>query len=164
MNGYKYKILMIDDKKESIKHISTILSKEGYWIRSIDDKLKEIKNTILLVDDEEMLRTVGEKILINLGYNVFLAKDGQEAVNIYSQKRDEIDLVLLDMIMPVMNGRNCFVALKEINPKLPVVVVSGYCNNNDMNELLAKGCIGFVKKPYTIKVLSSMLDKTLNII
>lgn len=112
---------------------------------------------ILLVDDEELIRISGEWMLTELGYDVLVASDGAEAVDIFQQYQNEIDIVLMDMIMPIMNGHEAFFKMKEIDNNCRVIISSGFTNNNRTNELMEAGLCGFIKKPYRIHDLSKML-------
>jgi len=121
--------------------------------------------TILLVDNEEIIIDVGREILEVLGYRVIVAKSGREAIEIYRAKREEIDLVILDMIMPGMGGGEVFDVLKTINPQIKVIFSSGYSIDGYPAKILEYRCGGFVQKPYSISVLSQsirdVLDKKL---
>ena len=88
------------------------------------------------------------EVITSFGYNVILANNGEEAIGIYIENKNKIDLVILDMIMPVMNGLDCFEKLREINGKLPIILSSGFTNNKELKYLLSNGCNGFIKKPY----------------
>ncbi len=124
--------------------------------------LKEGSETVLLVDDEEMILDVGEKFLKELGYGVLVASGGEKAIEIYSTNPDAIDLVVLDMIMPGMSGGETFDRLKEINPGLRVLLSSGYSMNDQAKEILARGCDGFLQKPFNLKNLSEKLREILD--
>jgi PAS domain S-box-containing protein len=117
--------------------------------------------TILVVDDEENIRTIAKIILDELGYRVYLAKDGFDAIKIYKNKKKQIDLVLLDLIMPNMNGESTFQKLKEINPKVKVVLSSGFSKNISSEKLLKEGALGFIQKPYLMQELSKVLNSIL---
>ncbi len=106
--------------------------------------------TILLADDEEFVRSLGERILEASGYKVLTAHDGQEAIEIYRQKRDEISLVILDLIMPVMDGKQCLDEILKVNPQAKVLIASGYSPDGATKDILASGAKGFVNKPYDI--------------
>ncbi|MBW2099034.1 MAG: response regulator, partial [Deltaproteobacteria bacterium] len=82
--------------------------------------------TILLVDDEDMIVEVGQDMLTSMGYKVLPARSGKEAIEIYNANTDEIDMVILDMIMPDINGGDVYDTLKEINPEIKVLLSSGY--------------------------------------
>jgi PAS domain S-box-containing protein len=104
--------------------------------------------TVLLVDDEEMIIDVGGQLLEKMGYKVLIAKSGKEATEIYEKNKDKIDIVILDMIMPDMSGGNTFDRLKEINPEIKVLLSSGYSINGQATEILERGCDGFIQKPF----------------
>jgi len=113
-----------------------------------EDSLPHGTGLILLVDDEEVVRAVAARMLTTLGYTVVTAVDGKEGVERYSELGDEIDLVIVDMVMPVMDGRQCFHALKRINPEVKVLLATGYGRDGRAQELLDKGVVGFVQKPF----------------
>ncbi|MCP5103530.1 MAG: PAS domain S-box protein [bacterium] len=118
---------------------------------------------ILVVDDEESVRDMAEDALDILGYKVLCAGDGSEAVTIYKEKKNEIDLVLLDMVMPIMAGKETYLELKKLNPKVKVLLVSGYSQNEKATEILEEGVLGFVQKPFGLQKLSEQISQTLNI-
>ena len=118
--------------------------------------------TILLVDDEEMIINVGTEILKALGYNVLSARSGKEAVALFRDKIDEVDLVLLDMIMPGMGGGETYDALKGIRPDVKILLSSGYSIDGEASEILKRGCDGFIQKPFNIKALSQKLRKIID--
>jgi PAS domain S-box-containing protein len=109
--------------------------------------------TVLFVDDDEEIITVGRKILASLGYTVLVASGGQAAVDMFIDQQDRIALVILDYVMPGMGGREVFEALKQIQPDVKVLLSSGYSSTDQVAALIAKGCRGFIQKPYdTVKV------------
>ncbi|MCP4728210.1 MAG: response regulator [bacterium] len=117
--------------------------------------------TILVVDDEEHVRTLTSKLLGKLGYNVLLAVNGLEALKIYSDNKENIDLVLLDMIMPEMDGKDTILKLKEINPDLRIVLSSGYSQDGKAADILMDGVLGFVQKPFRMGELSTAIAEAL---
>jgi len=117
--------------------------------------------TVLLVDDEQLIIDVGTEILKSLGYEVLTARSGKEALDIYSNNRDRIDIVLLDLVMPGMSGGDTFAGLKEMNPDVRVLLSSGYSINGQASFLLKKGCNGFIQKPYNMKDLSQKIHEIL---
>jgi len=119
--------------------------------------------TILLVDDEKMVLEVSKEILESLGYRVFAAGSGQEAIGVYMEKKGRIDLVILDMIMPGMPGGETFDRLREIHPGIAVLLSSGYSVNGQAQEILDRGCRGFLQKPFTTEILSKKIRETLNV-
>jgi PAS domain S-box-containing protein len=113
--------------------------------------------TVLLVDDEKSLREVGAKMLETLGFNVLIASDGLEAVEIYRQRQKDIDLVLLDLTMPRMDGVQAFAKLCELNPDIQVVLASGYSEEDVSLRFAGKGLAGVLQKPYTLSKLRELL-------
>jgi CheY-like chemotaxis protein len=118
--------------------------------------------SVLLVDDEELVLDVGVELLEAMGYRVFAAKDGQEAVEIYTDDQDDIDMVILDMIMPGMGGGEAFDRLKEINPNVRVLLASGFAVDGEAAQILERGCNGFIQKPFNMKELSEKIDEIMN--
>ncbi|MBA7615464.1 Sensor histidine kinase RcsC [subsurface metagenome] len=118
--------------------------------------------TILLVDDEPIVLDVGAKMLKTLGYRVLEGKGGRETVKIYQEKKDTIDMVILDMIMPDMGGGEAYDRMKEINPKVKVLLSSGYSIDGQATEILERGCDGFMQKPFSIKELSGKIREILD--
>ncbi len=116
---------------------------------------------VLLVDDEDMIIEVGEQLLIKLGYKVFVARDGKEAIEIFKENKDQIDMVIVDMIMPGMGGGETFDRLKEIKPDIKVLLSSGYSIDGQATEILERGCDGFIHKPFDMKQLSGKLREIL---
>jgi two-component system cell cycle sensor histidine kinase/response regulator CckA len=121
----------------------------------------ERKGTVLLVDDEDMILNVGKELLHALGYEPLVARSGEEALDIYKAGKDQIDLVILDIIMPGMSGAETYGGLKQINQTVKVILSSGYSMNGEAEKMLRNGCRGFIQKPYTIKDLSVKLRETL---
>lgn len=119
--------------------------------------------TILLVDDEEMIREVGQMMLEHLGFAVITASSGREAIQKYRQQEDDIDLILLDMIMPEMTGSQTFDQLKAINPEVRVLLTSGYSADGQAADILRRGCRGFIQKPFRVDALSGKIQDALNL-
>lgn len=118
--------------------------------------------TILLVDDEDMIWDVISNMLKNLGYTVLLAANGREAVDIYRNNPGQIDLVLLDMLMPEMNAREAFFILKDIDPGIKVLLSSGYVSEEDTQDVLSAGAKGFLRKPYSMHELAQKIRTILD--
>jgi PAS domain S-box-containing protein len=125
------------------------------------DKIVRGTGTVLLVDDEAAILDIGVEMLKRLGYSVLEAKGGHEAVKVYESKKDGIDLVILDMIMPDMHGCKVYDKLKEINPQLRVLLSSGFSIDGQATQILESGCDGFIQKPFTMKELSQQIWKIL---
>ncbi len=118
--------------------------------------------TILLIDDEDLVINVGRDMLKFIGYQVFIAHDGTEAITIFSENFEKIDLVILDMIMPGMSGAEVFVQLRKINPKIKIIFSSGYSKKECAQKIIQKGCNGFIQKPFGIKKLSRKIREILD--
>jgi len=118
--------------------------------------------TILLVDDENMILDVGREVLKQIGYRALTANTGRTAIDLYRANKDEIDLVILDMIMPNMGGGETYDNLKEIDPRIKVLLSSGYSLNGQATEILARGCNGFIQKPFDMEELSQKIRDILD--
>ena len=115
------------------------------------------EGTVLLVDDEEMVLEVGEQLLVRLGYRVLTAGGGEEALRLHQERMDEIDLVVLDMVMPGMSGGEVYDRMKETNPDTRVLLSSGYTLDGQAQEILDRGCHGFIQKPFDMRTLSNKI-------
>jgi two-component system cell cycle sensor histidine kinase/response regulator CckA len=135
--------------------------KEVQEIAKVVDGLAMGTETVLLVDDEEDIRQVGQELLEAMGYEVMLAKDGQEAIELYKKACNSIDIVLLDMVMPNMGGGQAYDRMKEINPDVKVLLSSGYSIDGEAAEILERGCDGFIQKPFGMKQLSGRIREVL---
>ncbi|MCU0591466.1 MAG: PAS domain S-box protein [Desulfobacterales bacterium] len=118
--------------------------------------------TVLLIDDEEMIVDVGCGLLKELGYTVIPARSGLEALDIYRQRHAGIDIVVMDMIMPGMSGGETFDHLKQINPQARVLLSSGYSINGQASQIMERGCNGFIQKPFNLQQLSVKLRQILD--
>lgn len=118
--------------------------------------------TVLLVDDEGVIADVGTEMLQMMGYDVFVARDGREALMLYDENRDRIDMVILDMIMPEMSGGETFDRLKETDPGIKVLLSSGYSLNGRAKDIINRGCKGFIQKPFSVKELSHKIRDVLD--
>jgi two-component system, cell cycle sensor histidine kinase and response regulator CckA len=125
------------------------------------EKLLEGNETILLIDDEETILEVSKEILETLGYKVILATSGRDALAIYESRKDEIDLIILDMIMPEISGGVLYDALKSINPEVKVILSSGYSMNGQASLIMERGCNAFIQKPFSMNDLAKKVRKVL---
>jgi len=115
---------------------------------------------VLLVDDEAIIRNIGTMILEEMGCDVTVADDGAKAVQIVKNVNGHFDLVILDLIMPNMDGREAFHAIREIVPEIPVIFSSGFTNNQKLDDLLLRpGVLGFVQKPYRVTALRELVAR-----
>jgi PAS domain S-box-containing protein len=117
--------------------------------------------TILLVDDEKLVLDAGSKILDRLGYTVLEATGGEEALEIYENKKNKIDMVILDMIMPGMGGGEVYDRMRLLNPNVKVLLSSGYSIDGQATEILKRGCEDFIQKPFSVRALSEIVSKFL---
>jgi len=122
--------------------------------KKASEKFVEGQETVLLVDDEDMIIDVGTRMLKKLGYQVFTARDGKEAITIFKKHQDKIDLIVLDMIMPQMGGGETFDRIKKIKPDVKVLLSSGFSINGQASEILNRGCNSFIQKPFNLQKLS----------
>ncbi|MBC7976831.1 MAG: response regulator [Myxococcales bacterium] len=113
--------------------------------------------TLLVIDDDNMVRKVVSSSLNVLGYQTIEATDGSDAIEIYRQRHDEIRAVVLDMVMPGMTGKATYLGLREINPSVVVLLMSGHTLNEQVQEILDLGVRSFVSKPYSIAVLAKAM-------
>ncbi|NPU86579.1 MAG: response regulator [Syntrophaceae bacterium] len=120
------------------------------------------RETILLVDDEKVVSEITKELLESLGYRIYLAGSGQEAVAVYMEKGDAIDLVILDMIMPGISGGETFDRLRAINPGIKVLLSSGFSIEGEAQEILDRGCNGFLQKPFRVETLSRKVREMLD--
>ena len=117
---------------------------------------------IMVVDDEQNVNLMMQGALVDQGYRVVCAKDGLEAIKIYKKLREQIDLVILDYIMPIMDGAEVFEELRIINPRVAVVLSSGFTEHESLKIMLAKGLRGFIPKPYNRQKLLMQVRTTLD--
>ncbi|MGD9010329.1 MAG: PAS domain S-box protein [Desulfobacteraceae bacterium] len=133
-------------------------------IKEVEIKEKPIKGseTILLVDDETMVVDVGKPMLETLGYQVFVSKNGQEAIDLVMQHGAAIDLVILDLIMPGLDGGQVFDRIRNLQPDMPVMLSSGYSLNGQASDIINRGCDGFIQKPFSLSKLSQKIRQILD--
>jgi two-component system, cell cycle sensor histidine kinase and response regulator CckA len=126
------------------------------------DRMQKGSETILLVDDEEEIINVGKNFLQKLGYKPVIARNGLEAIEIFRLYKDEIALVVLDLVMPKMSGKQVFSEIKKIEKDAKVLISTGYTVDDKMEELLNEGCHGFIQKPFSLNEFAVALRKILD--
>jgi two-component system cell cycle sensor histidine kinase/response regulator CckA len=120
-------------------------------------RLPRGSETILLVDDEKSVRNLGETILKRFGYSVLTAKNGKEGVEVFLREREYVDLVILDLIMPEMGGRECLQEIMKLAPGARVIIASGYAANGQIDRAIGEGARASIQKPYeTGKLLETV--------
>jgi two-component system cell cycle sensor histidine kinase/response regulator CckA len=112
---------------------------------------------ILLVDDEESFREMAAELLVSLGHTVVQCGNGAEALDRYRASWRSTDLVVLDMIMPELGGRDTFIAMRGINPEVKAILSSGYSINGEAEQILREGVLGFIQKPFTTAALAELI-------
>ncbi|MCB2148723.1 MAG: PAS domain S-box protein [Deltaproteobacteria bacterium] len=158
--------------------IITVDSQEGHgatftlYLRSSTKKvirsapiaktLQKGTETVLLVDDEALILVVGGSMLEKLGYQVIRAGNGEEAINLLSGMKEKVDLVILDLIMPGLDGGKTYNRIRKIDPTMRVLLSSGYALDGQAEAVLKKGCNGFIQKPFTLQELSNKIRSILD--
>ena len=137
------------------------LEKYEHKIRSPRRKMQVHipEGEILIVDDDEYLRKSMSQILSAYNFKTIFAAEGLEGVSIYRDRMDKIDLVLLDMLMPNLSGKETFYELKKINPSVKVLLMSGYTESIDVQEAIREGALGFIQKPFNIAQLADKISE-----
>jgi CheY-like chemotaxis protein len=120
------------------------------------------KELVMIVDDEDLVTMLAQRVLTDEGYRIVTAKDGFQAIDIYRKLRDQIALIILDFTMPIMDGSDVFAELLQINPKAPVVLSSGFAEQERLRSMLARGLRGFIPKPYTQQKLLTQIRSVLD--
>jgi two-component system, cell cycle sensor histidine kinase and response regulator CckA len=121
----------------------------------------ETQQTILLVDDDDNVRDFGERILKRAGYDILTAANGKEALKIYTKEHDNIALVILDLIMPEMGGKECLGELLKIDPETKVIISTGASVDDEVKEAVKPCTKGLVDKPYEISQLLHAVETAL---
>ena len=139
-----------------------VSEKTAYIEAHVEDIIIRGSGTILLIDDEDIIIDVGKPMLEKLGYRVIVAKGGENAVDAVSETGDNIDLVILDLIMPGMDGGRTFDTIRKIQPKMPIILSSGYSLKGKATDIMRRGCNAFIQKPFNISELSQLIRKVLD--
>jgi two-component system, cell cycle sensor histidine kinase and response regulator CckA len=150
--GTKFRVYLPQFKGQAAKERETT-----------NEALPHGKEKILIVDDQQIILDVGGAILKRAGYQVLTAEDGIKAIELYKANPDEIDLVILDLSMPRMSGRETLIELRKLNPKLKVMISSGYDDRNSITDLISKGACGFLQKPYRIHQILQAVRKVIDL-
>lgn len=122
----------------------------------------EQEKTILLIDDEEIVINISEMMLKRLGYKVLKAHNGDEGLQVFEENKSKIDLIISDLEMPEMDGREVMDKVREIDPQIKVILSSGALTDADEKEVLHKGFNGFIKKPYNMNTLCDKMAELIN--
>jgi PAS domain S-box-containing protein len=155
----------VESEPASGTTFSIFLPASGKVINERVESPKQIikgSGSILIVDDEEMVLNASAQMLKRLGYTVSKATGGKQAIESYKENKDQLDLVILDMIMPDISGSETFDKMKKINPDVKVLLSSGYSIEGQASEILSRGCSGFIQKPFGMKKLSETINEIID--
>lgn len=136
-------------------------SKEALVEDEVDQPPKG-DETILLIDDEALVRELGELILQKYGYKVLTAVDGESGIQTYQDKKDSISLIILDLMMPGMGGRRFLEEILKIKPDIKVIIASGYFSDENVHSVIKGGAKGFIKKPFDVKKMLNVVRDVLD--
>lgn len=142
-------------------HILFPCSEKDEKAHTINDKVITGSGHILFVDDEEIIRTTGKLIFEGMGYKTSLAKNGKEGVKLFKKLHNDINLVIMDMVMPEMNGKEAFFKMKEIDKNCKIIISSGFSKSEHLIKLKESGLSGFIRKPFRESEISKLIDKVL---
>ena len=135
-------------------------SKRIFEVKTVPSSAQE--KTILLIDDEETVINISEMMLIRLGYRVLKAHSGYEGLKLFEENKSAIDLIISDLEMPKMNGKEVMDELREIDPKIKVMLSSGGLTEADEKNVINKGFDGFIKKHYNMNTLCKKIAEIIN--
>ena len=144
--------------------IATVISTEKRIEKTEKEPevIQKGNETILIIDDEDMVLEVGEKFLRFMGYQVLTALDGMKAIEVYRRQKESIDLVILDLVMPKMEGGEVFERLRAISSDVKILISSGYSVDGKATQILDQGACGFIQKPFDMMQLSKGIRAILN--
>lgn len=151
-------------KRGSVFNVYLPVLEQEYAEKTGDTEKKSItsgEGTILVVDDEELIRVTTRKMLQTTGYQVILAENGEEGVKLFKQNHDRITAVILDMAMPKKSGRDAYYEMKKIDPDVKVLLATGYRHDERSEEIINSGVKGFIQKPYTVYELSEAINRVI---
>jgi two-component system cell cycle sensor histidine kinase/response regulator CckA len=137
-----------------------VLSKREFEAKIDFSPIRE--KTVLLIDDEEIVINISEMMLKRLGYRVLKAHSGYEGLQLFEENKSKIDLIISDLQMPKMNGKEVMAKLREIDPQIKVMLSSGALTDADEKNLMDKGFNGFIKKPYNMNTLCKKMAEIIN--
>lgn len=145
----------------TIFHILLPLTNQVIPPPSPQSELAHGSGTILVVDDEPAMRTMAAAMLENLGYSVETAENGASGLQHFKDNPRKYNLVVLDMMMPVMSGKECFIEMLNIDPNVRVILASGFAKEGDLQDMKARGLRGFISKPFLMSELSQLVLEAL---
>ncbi len=122
-----------------------------------DDAAYQAEGCVLIIDDEAVVRDMAKKLFQGIGYSVVTADNGEEGIAKFEENKHQVKLIVLDLIMPKMDGRECYYEIRKRDPNVKVILSSGFTRNQSVSDLLADGVAGFIKKPYYRNEVCHML-------
>jgi two-component system, cell cycle sensor histidine kinase and response regulator CckA len=124
-------------------------------------KLQKERGVILVIDDDAMVLETSTALLQWLGYTVFSAVSGEDALGRYADKLGDMDLAIIDMVMPGMDGGECHARIRAINPDIKTILCSGYSMDRSMQAVMEQGCDAFLPKPFSLGQVRSILQQVM---
>jgi PAS domain S-box-containing protein len=143
-------------------YLPAIQAKQDLQAPTIETTIPRGTETVLMVDDEDYIRDLGTTLISQFGYKVITANNGKEALEAYQREGKSISLIILDLIMPEMDGRKCMEEILRVNPNAKVIIASGHSESGSANGVIAAGAKGFVQKPYNMKQLLTTIREILD--
>ncbi len=159
-DGYTLKPANINENIQKVSS-TTVFDKE-FVEQKAENPLSRDEEAILVVDDERPVLETTKQLLGHLGYQVYVALNGHEAIAVYMEKRKRIGLVILDVTMPGISGGEIFDRLRQISPEVRILLAGGYGINGEVQQILDRGCNGFLSKPFRLKELAQNVRKILD--
>lgn len=120
-------------------------------------KTQKGRGTVLVIEDDAMVLETSTALLQYLGYTVFSAISGEDALERYADKLGDIDLAIIDMVMPGMDGGECHARIRSINPNIKTILCSGYSMDQSMEAVMDQGCNAFLPKPFSLGQVTAIL-------
>jgi len=143
-------------------YVPTLITEKDTEKLMVETSVIGGNETLLLVEDEELVRDLGREILADFGYEVIVAENGKSALDIYQEQKDRISLVILDLIMPEMDGRRCLKEILQMDRSARVLIASGYFEDITFDDEILSTAKGFILKPYDIRTLLQTVRKILD--
>lgn len=160
-NGFIYVYSEIGKGTSFDTYLPCLIQEDTSSIIDKNESSVEGTGTILVIDDETIMQKMAEKMLITCGYKVIVAKDGTEGLKLYRENKNAISVVLLDMVMPGLSGKDVFISLKYINEQVKVILSSGFHQDERVQAILQLGVKAFIQKPYRLQTLSNTVRDVL---
>lgn len=148
--------------KGTVFNIYLPLSRDHKFIDDPEPEIITGSGTILIIDDEELIRITARHQLQEIGYTVLCADNGQTGLQTFQENKGSIDLIILDMIMPVLDGRLTLSKIRDIDPDIPVIISSGFTCEGDLENIKDKKISGFLHKPFRLAKLAETIHNALN--